>query len=121
MKEAGFVFLYWEPENNVWSPTTCTYTHESTWLIQSGMKGVTNTFVAVRRADQFRQECGIENSDEERGGQQEAEEFWGWIYLHPSEKENWMRNKEMPKNYKPEQNIAKAGPIKHTTSTETND
>lgn len=41
------------------------------------MKGVTKTFVAVRRADQFRQECGIEDGDEERSGQQEAEEFWG--------------------------------------------
>lgn len=32
-----------------------------------------------------------------------------------------MRNKEMLKNYKPEQNIEKAGPIKHTPSAETND
>lgn len=32
-----------------------------------------------------------------------------------------MRNKEMLKNYKPERNIAKAGPIKHNPSTETND
>lgn len=38
------------------------------------MKGVTKRFVTVRRADQFRQECCMDDSDEERSGQQEAEE-----------------------------------------------
>lgn len=38
------------------------------------MKGVTKRFVTVRRADQFRQECYMDDSDEERSGQQEAEE-----------------------------------------------
>lgn len=38
------------------------------------MKGVTKRFVAVRRADQFRQEQGAGDSDEERSGQQE--ESW---------------------------------------------
>lgn len=51
-----------------------THTHESTRLTQAGMKGVTKGFVAVRRADQFRQECGTGDSDEERSGQHEAEE-----------------------------------------------
>lgn len=41
------------------------------------MKGVTKTFVAVRQADEFRQECGIENGDEERSGQQEAKRILG--------------------------------------------
>lgn len=52
------------------------------------MKGVTKRFVTVRRADQFRQECYMDDSDEERSGQQEAEESG---VVHASSREGEQR------------------------------